>query len=147
MNQSEAVAYLMWVIGVSFGIDRNRWTTLSYFLYQFLDLVILEYLMIEGRIQWSTRIFGLIWVARILGMVMLHIGLEESKTIWKISVKGSEMAALKFRKCTLWFEYGLSQDTCSFQPVSLPNVQVFAYSSYTLMSASPIFPVVAKYCK
>ena len=74
-------------------------------------------------------------------MVMLHIELEESENMGKISVKERGMAALKVRKCTLSLEDCLSQNTCSFQPVSLPNVQAFAYSSYTLMSASPIFPV------
>ena len=59
-------------------------------------------------------------------MVMLHIGLEESKNVGKISVKVRELTALKVMKCTLSFEYGLSQDTCSFQPVPLPNVQAFA---------------------
>lgn len=55
-------------------------------------------------------------------MVMLHIELEESENMGKISVKERGMAALKVRKCTLSLEDCLSQDTCSFQPVSLPNV-------------------------
>lgn len=65
----------------------------------------------------------------------------------KISVKVRKMAALKVCKRALSSEDGLSQDTCSFQAVPLPNVEAFAHSTYTLMSASPIFPVVAKYCK
>ena len=72
---------------------------------------------------------------RFLGMVVLHIGIRESKNVGKISVKVRKMEALKVCDYAMSFEDDLSQDTCSFQPVPLPNVQAFARSSYTLLSA------------
>ena len=68
-------------------------------------------------------------------MVVLHIGIRESKNVVKISVKVRKMSVLKVCKCALSFEDGLFQATCSFQPVPLPNVQDFAHSSYTLLFA------------